>query len=75
MTVYVDGILLASGVYDHPMQHNPGADLFIGARDHLAHPMDSFAQVGLDDVRIYARALSDVEIMGLAMGGAIWLPW
>ena len=66
MKVYVDGVLSATGTYDPPLQHNPGADLFVGARDHLAHPMDCFAAASLDDVRIFRRALSEDEIADLA---------
>ena len=65
MNVYVDGMLAATGAYDLPLQHDLGADLFIGSRDHASHPLGPFAACQLDEVRIYRRALSAAGIGAL----------
>ena len=66
MKVYVDGVLAGTASHNYALAHHAGADLLLGAADHSLYPMSSFANGGLDDVRIYDRALTVVEIDELA---------
>jgi len=67
MKIYLDGALVGTAQYDVPLSHNPRAALYVGAIDHLQHPMGSFTHGDLDEVRIYRVALSDFEIAELAI--------
>lgn len=69
MAVYVDGALAGTASYDQPLQHQPETEVFIGSRDHLAHPMGPYLAGRLDEVRIYRRALDAEGLMELAAMG------
>ena len=68
MAIYVDGQLAGTATHDYPLAHNPKADLFLAASDHLENPMASFAHISLDDVRIYPRALNSAEVGAMLRG-------
>lgn len=68
MKVYVDGVLAGTSSHNYALAHHAGADLLLGAADHSFYPMSSFANGGLDDVRIYDCALTAQEIEDLAGG-------
>lgn len=68
--LYVDGEPVATTPCPHPLNHNPEADLFIGAKDHVQFPMDHPCPMELAEVRIWAAALSDAEIAALYRGKA-----
>ena len=60
--LYVDGQSVADTPCTHPLNHNPEADLFIGAKDHvLDHP----CPMSLADVRIWSAVLDESEIAAL----------
>jgi len=62
--IYIDGALMASEQSRGGDAFNPATDLFLGGRSDL-NP-ERFFGGDLDDVRIYDRALTDVEVAGLA---------
>lgn len=65
MRLYVDGGIAGEGRFIRKLDHNPAADLFIGARDHASHPMDRFAWFDIADVRIWSEALEAQQIAAL----------
>jgi len=68
MKIYLDGQLAGVARHDFPLAHNPEADLFLGASDHLVYPMGSFLAGRLDEVKIFPRALAAREIAALRHG-------
>lgn len=66
---YVDGVLeMDTGTTDEPIDTGIGGDfptVSIGARRQTPPALDSFMNGWIDDVRMYNRELSDVEIQGL----------
>ena len=63
--LYVDGESVASTPCTHALNHNPAADLFIGAKDHVHFPIDHPCPMALADVRIWSAVLGDAEIAAL----------
>ena len=63
--LYIDGQSVANTPCTHPLNHNPDADLFIGAKDHVQFLLDHPCPMSLADVRIWAAVLDDAEIAAL----------
>ena len=59
--LYVDGKLVASGVYDNGEVANTTSDLYIGQRDDGTYRTKGI----IDEVRIYNHALSEDEIKAM----------
>ena len=62
--VYIDGALMASEQSRGGDAFDPATDLFLGARSDLNS--ERLFGGALDDVRIYDRSLTEIEVAGLA---------
>jgi hypothetical protein len=67
MRLYYDGIMVASNPDGSSLAYPLGADLLVGRHGNGDPGFDYNGNI--DDVRIYARVLSDFEILRLANGG------
>ena len=63
--LYIDGEPVAGTPCTYPLNHNPEADLFIGAKDHVHYPIDHPCPMELADVRIWSAVLNESEIASL----------
>lgn len=63
--LYIDGETVADTPCADSLNHNPEADLFIGAKDHVHYPIDHPCPMELADVRIWSAVLNDAEIAAL----------
>jgi hypothetical protein len=64
LRVYINGSIVATS-YQSSWSHAPGADLFIGADENGTPTGGGFFDGDIDDVSIYSRALSGIEIDSL----------
>jgi hypothetical protein len=67
MRLYFDGVLIASNPDGSSLVYPLGTDLFVGMHGNSIGGFNFDGNI--DDVRIYGRALSDLEIGHLAQGG------
>ena len=63
--VYVDGKRTVSRSHPYPQDHNPGADLFIGTRDHASYPLGHFGAFDLAELKIWDEALDEERVAAL----------
>jgi hypothetical protein len=67
MKLYFDGTVIATNPDGTDIAYSIGSDLFVGRHGSGITKFDFGGNI--DDVRIYARALSDAEVQQLAQGG------
>lgn len=63
--LYLDGVLVATGSYPPALDHNAGADLLVGVRDHAEYPMGRFGAFDLAELRIWDEALDGERVAAL----------
>lgn len=70
--LYLDGVLVATGSYPPALDHNAGADLLVGVRDHAEYPMGRFGAFDLAELRIWDEALDGERVAALYRERAGW---
>lgn len=63
--VYLDGKQTVSRRHPYPQDHNTGADLFVGTRDHAQYPLGHFGAFDLAELKIWDEALDGERVAAL----------
>ena len=63
--VYLDGKQTVAKNHPYPQDHNTGADLFIGTRDHAQYPLGHFGAFDLAELEIWNEALDAERVAAM----------
>jgi len=63
--IYIDGERTVSRSHPYPQDHNPGADLFVGTRDHAQYPLGHFGAFDLAELKIWNEVLDGEQVAAL----------
>jgi hypothetical protein len=75
LRIYLNGVLVASLLEPRPLCHALDTPLIIGAKKQDDHtPAEAFFSGILDEVRLYARALSPADIQAIMRSPREWPP-
>lgn len=63
--IYIDGERTVSRSHPYPQDHNTGADLFVGTRDHAQYPLGHFGAFDLAELTIWNEVLDGERVAAL----------